>query len=166
MIFLRPAFTACAFAAAAVVAAACTDDHGDHADASPEAEACEHLGGPASKAVTAAASADAADLADVSAPHTRFDVSLPMEASGSYAGYVKFLAPAKGDYLLVANAAVPLQVIDSAGAAVAPASTSASGACSAVATQLVLPLGVATYRVKIGPHAKASVGLLFEAKSR
>jgi hypothetical protein len=33
-----------------------------------------------------------------------------------------------------------------------------------VATQLVLPLGVATYRVKIGPHSKATVGLLFEAK--
>lgn len=146
--------------------AACDSDDHDHASTTPEAEACEHLAGSVSKAVSALADADAAALPDVSAAHTRFDISLPADASGTYAGYVKFLAPAKGDYLLVANAAVPLQVIDSAGVAVAPSSTSSTGACSAVASQLVLPLGVASYRVKIGPHSKASVGLLFEAKPR
>ncbi len=154
-----------AFAALALSLASCaTDEHDDHANATPESEACEHLAGTASKAVAALTVADADQLADVSTAHTRFDVTLPADASGTYAGYVKFLAPTKGDYLLVANAAVPLQVIDSAGVSVAPTSTSSTGACSAVATQLVLPLGVATYRVKIGPHSKATVGLLFEAK--
>jgi hypothetical protein len=154
-----------AFSVLALALASCaTDEHDDHANATPESEACEHLAGTASKAVTALTVADADKLADVSTAHTRFDVTLPADASGTYAGYVKFLAPTKGDYLLVANAAVPLQVIDSAGVAVVPTSTTSTGACSAVATQLVLPLGVATYRVKIGPHSKATVGLLFEAK--
>lgn len=154
-----------AFTLVALSLAGCAaDEHDTHASATPESEACEHLAGTASKAVAAQTVADTVELADVSAAHTRFDVTLPADASGTYAGYVKFLAPAKGDYLLVANAAVLLQVMDSAGVAVAPTSTSSSGACSAVATQLVLPLGVATYRVKIGPHSKATVGLLFEAK--
>lgn len=146
------------------LASCATDEHDTHPAETPESEACEHLAGTASKSVAALAVADAAQLADVSAVHTRFDVTLPADASGTYAGYVKFLAPAKGDYLLVANATVPLQVIDSAGITVPPSSTSSTGACSAVATQLVLPLHVATYRVKIGPHSKASLGLLFEAK--
>ena len=40
-----------------------------------------------------------ADLADISKSHTRFDVTLPADTTGTYAGFVRFLAPAKGNYL-------------------------------------------------------------------
>ncbi len=105
-----------------------------------------------------------ADLADVSKSHTRFDVTLPADVSGSYAGYVRFLAPAKGAYLVVANASTPVQLVDSAGAEVTPTSAAATPACSAAKVQLAVNLDVATYLVKLGPAPQAKVGLLFEAK--
>lgn len=143
---------------------ACAEDAAPHADDDPAAEACEHLAEGPAQAVSAKTTDVAAELADVSKRHTRFDVTLPADVSGTYAGYVKFLAPAAGSYLLVANATVPLQVLDSTGLAVAPTAQTSVGVCPAVKTQLVYPLGVATYRVKIGPHSQPLVGLLFEAK--
>ncbi len=152
----------CTFAAIGLVA--CTEEAAPAAAEDPAAEACEHLAEGPAQAVAAKTTDAAAELPDVSTSHTRFDVTLPADVSGTYAGYVKFLAPAAGSYLLVANAAVPIQVIDSAGKAVAPTAQVAVGACAAVKTQLELPLGVATYRVKVGPHTQPLVGLLFEAK--
>lgn len=142
----------------------CVDEAAAPAAEDPAAEACEHLAAGPAQAVTAKSVDTAAELADVSKSHTRFDVTLPADASGTYAGYVKFPAPAAGSYLLVADAAAPLQLLDSAGKVIAPTAQTTAGACSAVKTQLELPLAVATYRVKIGPYAKPLVGLLFEAK--
>ena len=130
----------------------------------PAAEACEHLTDGPAQAVVAKTTSVAAELADVSKSHTRFDVTLPADASGTYAGYVKFLAPTAGGYLLVANALVPMQVLDSGGSALVPVSTVVASACPAAKTQLELMFGISTYRVKIGPISQAVVGLLFEAK--
>jgi hypothetical protein len=148
----------------AVTSMAACDAHDHEGEETPEAEACEHLVDGPAQAVDAKADPKTSDLADVSKSHTRFDVTLPADASGTYGGYVRFLAPAKGGYLVVANASTPLQVIDSAGAEVTPTSAAATPACSAAKVQLGLNLDVATYLVKLGPAPQAKVGLLFEAK--
>jgi hypothetical protein len=148
----------------ALSAAACADDHDhDHADESPEAEACEHLSDGPAQAVLAVAAEEVAGLPDISKSHTRFDVTLPGDA-GKLAGYVKFVSTKSGDTLLVANADVPMQLVDGTGAAVQPKSEATSQAgCAAVKRRAVYTLGVATYRLKLGPTATSTVGLLFEA---
>ncbi|MSQ84406.1 MAG: hypothetical protein EXR77_16250 [Myxococcales bacterium] len=130
----------------------------------PEGEMCEHLAeGPAQ--IVAASSADtAAALPEVSKSHTRFDVDLPKDASGTYTGYVRFAAPAKGAYLLGMNAKVPVEVaLAASGTAVAPA-VAVKPACAVALYQAELALELGTYRVKLGPAHSAKVGLLFEAK--
>lgn len=145
-------------------AVACADDHADdHADESPEDEACEHLSDGPAQAILAVAADDVAGLPDISKAHTRFDVTVVGDA-GKLGGYVKFVSARSGDVLVVANADVPFQLLDSAGTAVAPKSEATSQAgCAAVKRRAVYTLGVATYRLKLGPTATSTVGLLFEA---
>lgn len=146
-----------------VVVGGCEDGHDhDHADESPEAEACEHLSEGPATALTANTTDDG-DSADVSKSHTRYDLTLPGEAEKK-GGYAKFISPQAGDYLLVMNGEVPVQLLDLQGNAVEPKSAgSALDGCSAVRRQAVYTLGVATYRLKLGPTSASSVGLLFEA---
>jgi len=150
------------FAATHVLA--CADDHGAHEAETPEQEACEHLGGSAASAVVATDDKAAALPPDVSKAHTKFAVTLPADASGTYGGSVRFLAPAKKQYLLVIDTAVPFQLFDSAGKAVDAVAGATKATCAAVGAQAVYSLDVATYRLRIGPASKAAVGMLFEAK--
>jgi len=147
--------------AAAAQLLACAHDHENE---TPEQEACEHLGGSAATAVTATADSTADLPPDVSKAHVKFAVTLPADASGTYAGSVRFLAPAKKQYLLVLDKTVPFQLTDSAGKAVDAVAGATKANCSAVAAQAVYSLDVATYRLRIGPASKAAVGLLFEAR--
>jgi hypothetical protein len=144
--------------------AGCEDDHGhDHGDETPEEEACEHLSDGPAQAILAVAADDVAGLPDISKAHTRFDVTMVGDA-GKLGGYVKYVSAKSGDVLVVANADVPFQLLDSAGTAVAPKSEATSQAgCAAVKRRAVYTLGVATYRLKLGPTATSTVGLLFEA---
>lgn len=146
--------------AAALAVAGCEDGH-DHEHESPEEEACEHLKDGPAAALTASTTDDGAD-ADVSKSHTRFDITLPGDGDKK-GGYAKFISAKAGDYLLVLNADVPVQLLDLQGNAVTPKTeATAQTGCSAVKRRAVYTLGVATYRLKLGPTAAASVGVLFE----
>jgi len=140
-------------------AAVACDSH-DHAGATPAAEACEHLAAAASHAVTAVAPGGTAALPDMTKPHVRADVTLPADASGTFAGEVKFLSAAKGSYLLLTNVDVAIQVADSAGKAVDQ--VAAPDPCSGAAVRKVVALDVATYKIRIGPAKQAKVGLMIE----
>ena len=136
------------------------DDH-KHEEESPEAEACEHLTqGPAS---VATASTDSDLAPDISKSHTRHDLTLAGDADKK-GGYVKFIAAKSGDYVVVMNADVPAQVVDAQGNALTPKSEATLQAgCAAIKRKAVYTLGVATYRLKLGPTSLTSVGALFEA---
>ncbi len=154
--------TALSLAATALTACALTEPA--PTEETPEQEACEHLGGTTATAVAAVDDKATGLAPEVSKSHTKFAVALPADPSGTYAGSVRFLAPAKGQYLVVADTAVPMQLFDSAGKALEPVAGATKANCPAVAAQAVYALEVATYRLKLGPTSKASVGLLFEAK--
>lgn len=142
--------------------AACTTEEHEHED--PETDACEHLAAGPAEAVTAATTATATDAPDVSKAHTRFDVATGGTAEAPATGYVKFVVAKAGEYLLVADKAVPLAVIDAAGATVAARSTAAkSDKCSVVLHRSLYDLKVGTVKVRIGPTVEGKVGVLFEA---
>ncbi len=157
-------FAAARFVYATALLSACASTEPAPAEETPEQEACEHLGGSLATAVTAVDDKAPGQAPDVSKAHTKFTVTLPADASGTYAGTVRFLAPAKGQYLVVADAAVPFALLDSGGKALDPVAGATKAACAAVAAQAVYALDVATYRLKLGPAPKATVSVLFEAK--
>lgn len=139
-----------------------SEDEHEHEAETPESEACEHLtDGPASP-VTASATEDASG-ADISASHRRFDITLPGDGDKK-GGYVQFISASAGDHLLVLNGAVPVQVLDSQGNVVTAKSEATSQAgCASIQSKAVYTLGVATYRLKLGPTSSASVGALLES---
>jgi hypothetical protein len=153
-------------AAAALSAVACGDDHDhdhDHDSQTPAAEACEHLQEGPAQAVAAQLSADPTALADVSKAHTRFDIALAETATATYGGYVKYLSAKAGTTLLVADKALPVQIVDSLGVEVTPTTAAAAPACAAAKVQLGVALQVGTYRLKLGPTTAPQVGIVIEA---
>jgi hypothetical protein len=124
----------------------------------PDDEGCEHLQEGPAAAVTAASSATGAPA--VSNDHKRYDVTL---TSGA-AGYVSFASSAAGDYIFFLDQAVPFAVQDPAGANVAIESSALTGAkCAEVKGRHVVPLGVGTYRLVLGPSTTVTkVGMVVE----
>lgn len=134
--------------------------------AAPEedVEACEHIKEGPGVSVTAAKDASAT-LPTVNEPHKRYDVSLVAESTGgARSGLVSYASTAEGDYALYLSADVPVEVTDSAGAAVAFESTTGSiSSCTEVKSKRVVELGVGTYTFRFGPTSQFSVSLVVES---
>lgn len=122
---------------AALLCFACSDDHDHDADA----EACEHLEGGPSVAITA--SADDATAPAIAPDHKRYDITF-VALAADYGGKVKLEAEA-GDYILFLDADVPLTVKALAtGAPVTPESAAKSSAtCARVKGRHQIPIAVA-----------------------
>lgn len=146
----------------ALSVSACGDeDHDDHADETPQAEACEHMvDGPAESATGAA---DQTSATSATFEHTRVDLTLAEDANGDYVGYVNYEATAAGEYYLFANNEAPLMVLDSSGNEVTIESTNTDFTeCTDVAVEYLFDLEVGTYTFVFGPGADASVSYVVE----
>ena len=126
----------------------------------PDVEGCEHLQeGPATP-VSATATGAAAPAVDDD--HRRYDITLT-DVAGGKGGDVTFASGEAGDYVLFLDAAVPVSVLDGAGAQVPFESSSASSAqCTEIKARHVLELGVGTYTLRFGPSPLDAVGLVVE----
>jgi hypothetical protein len=122
-------------------------------------EGCEHLKEGPATAVTALASGEGPLVAD---DHHRYDVSL-VAITGGNGGRVRFASDEQGDFIIFLNQGVPLKVLDSSGAEVAiEASATSSTACTDIRGRHVVPLGVGTYTLSLGPTTQTSVGIVIE----
>jgi hypothetical protein len=139
---------------------ACSDDHG-HDEATPDAEACEHLQeGPALALTAGAAPASAPAVDD---DHRRYDISL-VDIDGGKGGVVRFAAAEAGAHLVVLSADVAIRFVDGAGSVIAPlAEAKGSASCGEVAARFEVPFVVGTVYLEIGPTAATSVNLVVEA---
>jgi hypothetical protein len=139
-----------------LLASACGDEEEVE---NPDVEGCEHLQeGPAAP-VTAGTGAGAPAVDD---DHRRYDITLA-DVAGGKGGDVTFASSEAGDYILFLGAAVPVAVLDAAGATVPFESSSASSdQCTEVKARHQLELGVGTYTLRFGPSALGAVGLVVE----
>ena len=126
---------------------------------SPDVEGCEHLQEGPATAVSAATGAGAPAVDD---DHRRYDISLG-DVTGGRGGDVTFASSEAGDYILFLGAAVPVAVLDAAGATLPFESSSASSTqCAEIKARHVLELGVGTYTLRFGPSSQGSVSLVVE----
>jgi hypothetical protein len=123
-----------------------------------DAELCEHITEGPSQVVSGSAS----PTATVQDNHTRYDVTLA-DGTGGKTGKVSFAAAAAGDYVIGLNADVLLAVKDGAGTAVAFEEVKKEGnACAALVARYLVPLGVGTYTLELGPTSAEQVGMVIE----
>ena len=116
------------------------------AEPHPDEEGCAHLAGGAGIVVTATTSP--IDAPHVDDDHWRYDVTLPP----GEAGYVLFSVSEAADYVFFVGADVPFAVEAGTGAAVEiEESATSSDACEEIGGRHVVPLGVGTLRVRLGP---------------
>lgn len=99
----------------------CSEDDDDHHEESQDAHVCEHLtDGPDVDVDAAASIGDAITQADNDHEtiiqhvlHTRYDVSLPESAPGTYTGFVVYEPVGEdGDYIIYMDADVSITVYD------------------------------------------------------
>ncbi len=155
---MKKLFLSASLLSSFLLTAACGGD-AEQAAESPDAESCEHLQeGPATP-LTAASGAGAPAVDD---DHRRYDITLT-EVPGGKGGDVTFASGEGGDYVLFLDAAVPVSVLDGAGAQVAFESSSASSeTCTEIKARHVVELGVGTYTLRFGPSPLSAVGLVVE----
>ncbi|MBM4395910.1 MAG: hypothetical protein FJ087_09490 [Deltaproteobacteria bacterium] len=122
---------------------------------------CEHMKeGPGQAVAAVAPGAPAAP--SVSAHHLRFDVTLPAAGDG-FQGDVSYEADEGTDFAIFLDSDVPLQVLDGSGAVVAIEATEKPlELCTEVAVMHVVPLGVGTYRFRLGPAKASKVSVVVE----
>jgi hypothetical protein len=149
--------TPIAFLALLLLAAACGDDHHDHV--TPAEDACEHMIGGPSIALTAVDDT-AADPPDMDESHHRYDVTLVALAADN-GGYVDLVSDEAGEIHLFLGAGVPIKVWDDQGTEVPAESTQATvDECAEVAVGHTYDVGVGTYTVEIGPTADTSLAIV------
>jgi hypothetical protein len=76
---------------------------------------------------------------------------------------VRFAAPAAGDYVFFLNQDVAFEVFDGSQAPVTiEESTTSNPACTDIRGRHVVPLGVGTYHLSLGPTTQTSVSIVVE----
>ncbi|MDQ3264204.1 MAG: hypothetical protein M3Y59_11165 [Myxococcota bacterium] len=125
----------------------------------PEDEACEHLAEGPSTPVTAVTEGDGPLIAD---DHRRYDVTL-VPTSGGNGGRVRFAADEAGDFIFFTSVVVPITLTDAAGNAVEVEQTLiGSEVCSEIAARIIVPLGVGTYHLELGPVDQTLLSFVVE----
>lgn len=132
-------------------------DHDEHG--SVDEEICEHMAEGPSIAVMAAA-AEALDAPDVSTEHTRHDIGLSDDGSGSFVGFVSYAASEAGDFAVAVDRDVPVSIAAVSGSAMAEAT--GAGSCADVFRQDTFDLAVGTVVFQLGPSTEDQVRVVVE----
>lgn len=127
-----------------------------------DAEGCAHLKAGPSETINAAkvSGSDAPVLAEA---HQRYDIQL-QAVDGKYVGIVRMQTGEAGDYVVYLNENVPVAIHAADGAQVMPETSAVSSpSCGEIKGRHVVPLGIGTYYLTLGPTGKTAVGMVIEA---
>ncbi|NUN13149.1 MAG: hypothetical protein HUU55_05885 [Myxococcales bacterium] len=139
------------------------DDSTSHAHNDSEniaAELCEHMAEGPSIAVFA--SAETTNLPDVSTPHTRFDVTLVADESGTWSGSVRYASPGTGDLRLATSKTIDVTLTAPDGSTVVAMPDAMASTCADIPKLISFPVSVGPYTLSFGPSDTADVKIVIE----